>query len=182
MDSVLSYLFGAWSIEPLGRPTPGRADLVAAHAVSDGLLAVACFSISVVIVVFVKRRSDFEYGSVAWLFIGFITFCGLTHLISLVTLWVPIYGLHGMVKSVTAIVSLASAIMLWFLLPKILALPSLRDLREKNEALGLEMARCQRYQQELKRTEERFREAFVNAPHGMAILSVDGDFLDVNEA
>ena len=69
------------------------------------------------------------------LFVTFIFACGTTHLLSLVTLWQPTYGLQGLIKAATALVSIATAITLWPLLPRALALPSPTALRHANDRL-----------------------------------------------
>ena len=44
--------------------------------------------------------------------------------LSIITLWVPVYGVEGLIKALTAVASILTAVVLWPLLPKILALPS----------------------------------------------------------
>jgi hypothetical protein len=51
------------------------------------------------------------------------------------TVWIPDYGLEALVKLMTACVSVVTAILLWPLLPRIIALPSHDQLRSANEAL-----------------------------------------------
>src|SRR4051794_28647176 len=55
-----------------------------------------------------------------------------THFLSIWTLWNPDYGLQGAVKAITAAVSLVTAIALWPLLPRVLALPSSATLADAN--------------------------------------------------
>jgi signal transduction histidine kinase len=64
--------------------------------------------------------------------------CGFTHVLSIVTLWVPIYGIEGIVKALTAMASIITAATLWPLLPKMLALPSPSQLRAAEAALAQE--------------------------------------------
>ena len=70
-----------------------------------------------------------------WLFAAFILLCGTTHWLDLATLWSPLYGLQGLVKAATAMASIFTAIALWWFLPSFLALPSIAQLRQANEAL-----------------------------------------------
>lgn len=51
------------------------------------------------------------------------------------TLWVPDYAAEGAVKAITALASVATAIGLWPLSPKLLALPSPEQLRTASAAL-----------------------------------------------
>jgi len=113
MREVVEYLFGAASFVPHGYCLLWRPDLVAMHALSDAVIAVSYFSIPMALAVFVRRRIDLEYKWVFWLFVAFIVACGTTHLVGLVTLWQPVYGLQGLVKVATAGVSVTTAFLLW---------------------------------------------------------------------
>jgi hypothetical protein len=64
--------------------------------------------------------------------------CGVGHVMSIVTLWYPIYGIEGIVKAMTAAATIVTAAMLWPLLPKVLALPSPSQLRAAELALAQE--------------------------------------------
>ncbi len=136
MQAVLEYLFGAASFVPHGYCLLWRPDLVAMHAVSDLVIAAAAyFSIPAALFVFARRRHDLHFKWMFGLFVTFIFACGTTHLLSLVTFWQPTYGLQGLIKATTALVSIATAITLWPLLPRALALPSPTALRHTNDRL-----------------------------------------------
>ena len=117
MGGILTYLFGAASFVPHGYCLLWRPDLVALHALSDAATAVAYFSIPAAIMVFIRRRPDFDHPQVAALFALFILGCGLTHVADLTTLWWPVYGLEGLLKAGTAVVSILTAMAVWRLLP-----------------------------------------------------------------
>jgi len=136
MDQVLDYLFGAASFVPHGYCLLWRPDLVALHAVSDLLIALAYFSIPVALWYVVRQRPNFQYRRLFLLFATFILFCGLTHIIAVLTLWAPIYGIQGLVKAATAGVSLLAAYSLWPALPNALAIPAFDDLRQDNQKVG----------------------------------------------
>ncbi|MBR1092014.1 response regulator [Bradyrhizobium manausense] len=110
-------------------------ELIWLHVASDALTAIAYFSIPFALAIFVSKRSDLQFGWVGWAFAIFITACGLTHVLSIYTLWVPIYGIEGLAKSVTALASVVTAAMLWPLLPKLLSLPSAFQLQQAYAAL-----------------------------------------------
>ncbi|HUG63522.1 MAG TPA: HWE histidine kinase domain-containing protein [Methylomirabilota bacterium] len=140
MQAILDYLFGAASFVPHGYCLLWRPDLVALHAISDGAIALAYLVIPFAILVFVRRRRDLalEHRRVAGLFAAFIVACALTHLASLATLWLPYYGLQGIVKAGAALISLTTAVALWPLMPKLLDLPSPSALLEANQRLAEE--------------------------------------------
>ena len=120
------------------------------HAMSDAVIAVSYFSIPAALVFFAIRRTDFEYRWILYLFGAFIVCCGLSHLFGIWTLWIPSYGAEGIVKVFTALVSMATAVLLWPLLPKVIALPSTGDLVRSNRDLAREVSQRLIAQQELQ--------------------------------
>ena len=110
--------------------------LIWTHVISDALIGLAYFSIPLVLVSFLRRRPDVEFGWAGWMFAIFITACGLTHFISILTLWVPAYGIEALVKLATAAASVTTAIALWPLLPRVVALPSPAQLQRANDELS----------------------------------------------
>ena len=72
-----------------------------------------------------------------------------------------------MVKAATATVSVVTALALWPLMPKALALPSPAHMREVNAAL--------------QEREERHRRSFLGAPVALHILNRDGDVVEVSD-
>ncbi|WP_342712953.1 ATP-binding protein [Bradyrhizobium sp. B124] len=133
-------------------------ELIWLHVISDAIIAASYFSIPFALAILVSKRRDFQFGWMAWPFAAFILACGLTHVFSIYTLWVPIYGLEGIVKALTAVASIFTAVLLWPLIPKILAIPTEAQLREAHVALAEEGRQRQRSEVLL----ERFREAEVN--------------------
>ena len=110
-------------------------ELIWLHVVSDACIAIAYFSIPFALTILVTRRRDLQFGWVYWAFAVFIMACGLTHVLSIYTLWVPIYGIEGIVKAATAIASVFTAGALWPLLPRILTIPSPFELQKVQAAL-----------------------------------------------
>ncbi len=128
-----------WLIET-GMPPHGycllwQPDLLALHVIADAVIGLAYFSIPVAMAVYLTRRRELQFTWVIWLFATFILACGTTHFISILVLWVPAYGLEGVVKGITALVSIATAILIWPLLPKLLALPTPAELHRLNTQL-----------------------------------------------
>ena len=113
------------------------------HVVSDSLIALAYLSIPITLLYFVQRRADLPFSWVFVLFGVFIVACGATHVLDVWTIWNADYWLAGGVKALTAAASVPTAAALVWLMPKALAIPSARQLREANEALRKEIeARC----------------------------------------
>ncbi len=97
--------------------------LVSIHAGFDLLIFLAYTAIPIAILMFIRKR-QIEFSGLAWLFVAFIFLCGLTHLVNLVTLWFGIYETQGWIKLITAMVSVATAIVIFPLVPKALAIPT----------------------------------------------------------
>ncbi|MBX9749230.1 MAG: PAS domain-containing protein [Roseococcus sp.] len=135
MGAALLSWFEPSAFTPHGFCLLWDPGLIWLHLVSDVLIALSYFSIPLAIMAFVQRRRDFTYRGMAWLFAGFILFCGTTHLFSAWTLWYPHYWLEGALKAATAAISVATAVLLWPLIPKALALPSPAAMRAANVAL-----------------------------------------------
>jgi PAS domain S-box-containing protein len=116
--------------------------LIALHAASDVLIFGAYFAIPSAIWIFLRKRTDLsaELRPLALLFAGFIFLCGLTHAVQLITLWWPVYETQGYVKAVTALVSATTAVAIFPLIPKAVAIPSPRQLQSANDGLALEIA------------------------------------------
>jgi len=134
--SVYEWLFDPSGLTAHGFCLSWLPGLIALHAGSDAVTGLAYLSIPVAIASFMRKRRDVAYGWVAYLFIGFILACGATHLFSILTLWFPVYGVEGIVKALTAVLSLATAVLLWRLMPRLLALPSAIELTRLNRDLS----------------------------------------------
>ena len=150
---------GAWlssnGLMPHGFCYQWNPILLWLHAVSDALIALAYFSIPVVLIQLVRKRRDIPFG---WTFVSFAVFiaaCGATHAMDVWTLWVPYYWLSGAVKIITAFASLPTAVFLVHLMPRALSLPSHEELKAANEEL-------KRRGEILRKSEERFRQMAEN--------------------
>lgn len=136
---VLWDVLSAGSFMPHGVCFLWNSGLIWLHVISDALIASAYFVIPVTLVYFVRKRKDVPFN---WMFLCFgifIVACGFTHVMEIVTLWIPAYWLSGGVKAVTAIVSVPTAFLLIRLMPQALALPRPEELRRANEALQAEI-------------------------------------------
>lgn len=106
------------------------------HIVADILIALSYFSIPLALWRFAKKRPDIPFNKVFVLFATFITLCGLTHLFSIFVLWQPYYGIQGLLMLATGIVSAATAILVWRILPAAMTLPSPSELSQMNNRLS----------------------------------------------
>ncbi len=88
------------------------SDLIWTHVIADALIAAAYFSIPIALFTLMRRRQDIRHGWMIALFATFILACGATHLMSIWTLWHGNYGVEAVLKAITAVASVATAIML----------------------------------------------------------------------
>ncbi len=100
---------------------------------SDVAIFLAYTAIPLIIVAYVRQRRDVPFPQVFWLFCAFIFACGTTHLIDAVIFWWPIYPVAGLVKLVTALVSMATVGAVVVALPKAAALPGLAVVNARLE-------------------------------------------------
>jgi PAS domain S-box-containing protein len=124
-----------WLFDPAGLTAHGfcllwTPWLIWLHGLSDLTIGLAYLAIPLSLSVFMRRRPDLVFRPVFALFAGFILLCGISHLVELMTLWVPVYGLHGVIKGMAAIVSVVTAVTVWTMLPRALTLPSPAQLRQ----------------------------------------------------
>jgi len=155
--------------------------LVWLMAGSDLLIAAAYFSIPVALLMFVLQRRDLAFKPVFALFAAFILACGTTHVFGALTLWVPAYRLQGAVNAMTALLSVATAVMLWPLLPKALALPSPSSLRRVNDALAHEVQRRDLAARLLRESEARQKRLYARTPAALHAVDAEGNLLEVSD-
>ena len=97
--------------------------LIWLHVTSDILIGVAYVSISGTLSYLVYKASrDIPFNWVFLAFGLFIVSCGMTHFMEVWVIWEPVYWMSGYVKIVTAAASVATAIALFPLLPKVFGL------------------------------------------------------------
>ncbi|MBD5655490.1 MAG: PAS domain-containing protein, partial [Candidatus Eremiobacteraeota bacterium] len=109
--------------------------LMLLHIASDALIALAYFSIPALLLYLVRARKDIPLRGPLAMFAAFIVACGMTHVLDIYTIWQPVYWLAGGIKAITAIVSVATAIVLFPLIPKLLTYRSVADLERANSKL-----------------------------------------------
>ena len=135
MKDALNNLLGDSSFMPHGHCYLWQPGVLWLHAVSDAVIALAYFTIPLALVTLVRRRRDLAFSWMFVLFGVFILACGTTHIMGIVTIWRPLYWLDGTIKAVTAVASIGTALLVWPLIPKALAIPSVKALAEANAQL-----------------------------------------------
>jgi signal transduction histidine kinase len=177
MPDFFAFFRRASELAPHGYCLLWDPQLVWTHVIADALIAAAYFSIPIAIVRFVTGRKDVEFSWIFWLFALFIVACGTTHLMGIWVLWNADYAWQAVIKVITAIASVGTAIVLWPLIPKALAIPSPLQLRQANEELGRRVAErddaLARLRQEIAER-ERAEAALVQAQKMEAVGQLTG--------
>lgn len=126
------------------------------HIISDMLIFCAYTAIPTALALLMLRRRTAAFPIIAWLFVAFILCCGFTHAIEASIFWWPAYRLSGLMKAITAVVSLATAVATIRALPEAIALPSVRRVNsELTAALEREKALTEQIRAAHSTLEER---------------------------
>lgn len=166
--------FTAGQFIPHGHCYLWKPGLVRLHVVSDAIIALSYYSIPLTLVHLVRKRGDLPFNWVFLSFGSFIIACGTGHLMNIWTLWHPTYWLAGFLNAFTAIISACVAVLLVWLIPKILALPSPAQLAAVNRKLEIEINERQQARLELDRAYQQLTFHVENSP--VAVVEWDSDF------
>lgn len=136
--------------------------LIWTHVISDTLIGFAYFAISVTLAYLIyKARRDIPFHWMVLAFGLFIIACGGTHFVEAVTVWVPVYVFSAALKVFTALVSVTTAVVLPFTVPRMLAL--VQNAKFSQEATA-----------QLRRSEERkaalLREVHHRVKNNLAVI------------
>jgi signal transduction histidine kinase len=134
MNDFFNKLLGP-EMPPHGHCYLWNEDLVRLHVFSDAVITASYFTIPIALVYLVRKRDDLKFNYIFVMFAVFIFACGATHLVNIFNVWYGAYWLSGGVKLVTALASLGTAIVIWPLIPKALAIPSNVQLLKLNQQL-----------------------------------------------
>ncbi|MGE5411477.1 MAG: sensor histidine kinase [Clostridiales bacterium] len=154
---LISNLFNS-NYLPHGHCYFWAPDLVWLHVVSDTTIGLSYWAITYTLGYLIyKTRKDIPFAKMFLSFGIFIITCGTTHLMEVITLWDAIYWLSGGIKLITAVASVATAVALPPLIPRIIDLIKAANLAEerkyqleqKNKELNEEISERQRAQEEI---------------------------------
>ena len=124
----MKRLFTSADFMPHGHCYFWRPDVLWLNVISDAVIALAYYSIPVLLIYFVLRRKDIPFHWLFLMFGAFIFLCGTTHVVGIITTWYPAYRLEGFVKLLTAFVSILTTFCLIPMMPKALSFPSMETL------------------------------------------------------
>lgn len=187
MFEWISNLFTSSGFIPHGYYLSWNPQLLWTLVISHLLIGISYFSIPVTLLYFLRRQKKLKFNWIFMMFAAFIFACGAGHFVNVLDIWKPVYQFDALLAAATALISVATAIALWPLVPKVSAVldghaETNRRLAEANRQLSSWMAMLGLRNKQLEESENRFRLTVGNAPIGLAVVSLGGRFLTVNRA
>ncbi|SFZ74324.1 sensor domain-containing diguanylate cyclase [Chitinimonas taiwanensis] len=167
LDWLSQYFVGAGML-PEGYEIAWSAELVWLFVLANTLTGIAYFSIPLALVTITKIRGDLRFNRLVLMFAAFILTCGSIFFLDTLAIWHPIYWVDVWLRVFSALLSLFTAIMLWRLIPSIVAIPSPSQLGEANLKLSEEIAARKDKEAALEAREEELRELSANLERKVA--------------
>lgn len=172
---ALSQLFSLKDLIPHGYCLAWSPLLLWLSVISDGLITLSYYFIPLAMIYFLRQRKTLPYPGLLVLFAAFIVACGTTHLLSAITIWIPLYWLDVVFKVITALLSVATAIAILRILPIALKIPTISEYQSEIQArLDVEAA--------LWNNEKKFNFILDNIPAQVFIKDLDFKYQYVNHA
>ncbi|MEZ0224007.1 MAG: PAS domain S-box protein [Alphaproteobacteria bacterium] len=138
MSQPLLDFFKSDEFMPHGHCFLWKPEILWLHVASDTAIAGAYYAIPLALLYFVRNRKDLPYKTLFLLFSAFIWLCGTTHLMGMWVIWHPDYATDGVIKAVTAVVSIIACVVTIRLIPLALHLVSPAEIARRSLAAQLQ--------------------------------------------
>lgn len=132
------------------------------YILSNLAIWLAYFVIPVLLFIFIRgKKEGLPFSRTFWLFILFTFACGLTHLADSIMFWYPAYRLSASLLFCTAVVSWVTAIHLFRMLPRLLA------LKTPSQVEAIIQQKFEKLTEDLRISEERWQFALEGSQLGV---------------
>lgn len=168
------------SLMPHGYCLAWNPQLLTLFVVGNLLIAASYFSIPAALWIFILKRKDLAFIGVFRLFAAFIFLCGTTHIMKLVTIWTPSYWAEAVVDLITGLISVFTAITLWPIIPKALALRSPQQWEEANAKLQDLLEQQIQTENALRENQELLAKIIQSANDAFISIDTSGSITDWN--
>ena len=142
------------------------------NVLADCGIALCYLVIPVALASLVYRRKDVLFNPLVLMFGLFIFSCGVTHAMEVYNTWHGVYRLAGLLKLITALVSILTVAPLLRVIPKLLAVPALGEVLAMDAALSSGRQEKQRMAGQLRVSQDRFR-LLVEGVQDYSIILLD---------
>jgi len=142
-------------------------------AIGNSLVALSFFSILAGVVLLSAKRRDLVFNWKFMLFAAFLLACGATHLVKVWAMLQARYWIEGSVDAVAGVLSALTAVLLWTLIPKVLAIPHFGQLLAAHGSIDKQIS-------QREKAEEKFQALLESAPDAMVIVNQDGQIRMTN--
>ena len=150
------------------------------NVISDLIIATAYFSIPIVLIVLVLKKRTQGFTPIIVLFAIFILSCGITHVYSIYTIWHGSYGIHGVLKAITAIASALTAAVLFKNIDHIIAVPTIKELRSAEKKAAEKKIKIAHLEHEQK-TNAMFKFVLELIPTGVLVINAKQEIQITNK-
>ena len=148
--------------------------VVWSHGGANAVMAICCVIIAGTFIHVVRRREDALFDGVVALVAALVLACGCTCALEVYNIWHGAHRLAGLVKVITAEVSLLATFCFLRFVPKLRIVPTLNHALAMDAALSSEKQEKQRMEGQLRGTLDRFR-LLVEGVKDYALILLDPD-------
>lgn len=159
------WISGASMTIPAASDLPWPQGLLWPHVASDTVIGLAYYSIAAALIYLVCKRPKMHFSWMFGVFALFIFACGTSHLLSVWMLWHANYWVDTIASVATAVASVATAILLWPAVLKVLQLPTNRQLRAVINRLQHEVDERKKAEASLRQSQATLRELAAYQEH-----------------
>lgn len=165
LPTILARWFSGTEAVPAVNASSWPVVLLWTHLISHVAIGLAYYAIAAGLVYLIRRRPSVRFNWMFGLFALFIFACGTTHLIQVWTVWHPNYWFDTIAAAVTAAASVITAILFWPVIPKVLQLPTNRQLRAVITQLQHEVDERKKAEESWRQSQATLRELAAYQEH-----------------